>query len=65
MSERGEKWNYHMSGYGLVQVKPITVEMRGLVGTEKIESISFVNPLQKRIQAYVELQNLDEPLNTP
>jgi hypothetical protein len=42
-----------MSGYGLIQSKPTVVEMRGLVGTDKIESISFVNPLQKRIQVLV------------
>ncbi len=36
MSERGEKWSYHMSGYGLVQSKATQVEMRGLVGSEKI-----------------------------
>ena len=53
-----------MSGYGLVQSKPTVIEMRGHVGTEKIESISFVNPLQKRIQVFVELQNLDEPFST-
>lgn len=38
--------------------------MRGYVGTDKIESISFVNPLQQRIQAFIELQNLDEPFST-
>ncbi len=48
-----------MSGYGLIESKPTQVEMRGLVGSEKIESISFINPLQKRVQAYIELQNLD------
>ena len=49
-----------MSGYGLLQSKPTVIEMRGVVGTEKIESISFVNPLQRRVQAVVELQNIED-----
>lgn len=33
LSDRGEKWNYHMSGYGMIQSKPKVIEMRSQVGT--------------------------------
>lgn len=49
-----------MSGYGLLQSKPLTMEIKGTVGKEKIESISFINPLQKKIQANISLENLDQ-----
>ena len=31
-SNLGEKWNYHLTGYGLLQSKPFKVDIKAEVG---------------------------------
>jgi hypothetical protein len=55
VSDRSAKWTYHLSGYGLPQVKPEIREMIVNMGEHICEPITFRNPLNKTLQYIVTL----------
>lgn len=66
MSDKNAKWTYHLSGYGLPQLKPEVKEMTVFVGEQICESLTFRNPLNKTLPFNITLENgeVDSPFST-
>ena len=66
MSDKNAKWTYHLSGYGLPQLKPEVKEMKVFVGEQICESLTFRNPLNKTLPFNITLENgeADSPFST-